>query len=75
MMTPDEIADLKDRLSLLQYKATNVIKQASMLNEEIYILQRKLSMAAHPAGKASPGVLSAKKAHAAHFVHVPKKEN
>lgn len=75
MMTPDEIADMKDRLSLLQSKAINVIKQASMINEEIYILQRTLSMAAHPAGKASPGVLSAKKAHAAHIVNFPKKEN
>ena len=75
MMTPDEIADLKDRLSLLQSKAINVIKQASMINEEIYILQRTLSMASHPAGKATPGVLSAKKAHAAHIVNIPKKEN
>lgn len=75
MMTPDEIADMKDRLSLLQSKAINVIKQASMINEEIYILQRTLSIAAHPAGKASPGVLSAKKAHAAHIGNFPKKEN
>ena len=75
MLTPDEIADMKDRLSLLQSKAINVIKQASMINEEIYILQRKLSMAAHPAGKATPGVLSAKKAHAAHIANFPKKEN
>lgn len=68
MLTPDEIADMKDRLSLLE-------SQASMINEEIYILQRTLSMAEHPAGKATSGVLSAKKAHAEHITNFPKKEN